>query len=635
VKRLSGRVTRGRVRSPVLDGRAWIVVWLLVLLVAADVMLAAPAAYAQTDEPTVELGEELYPPTDYPTDAGRGIVPIGRYDIGCANDGFVGDVGCITVGTATNLVFSVGKLLVAVAIWLLEAATGFVVEAALTDAATAVADLLDARVLGAMRLSHLGLVVSALYMGWQFLRGRVGLGAGEFALTLVVFAVLVHVSVGPGFGGAVTAAMGTAGGISTEIVSLAADTDRSGDVADRVGGALIAGFVRDPYDTINWGQPLDGTPCAAARSQALASGPHPAALRRPAPRHRPQRQGRRRRGRLPHRRPLAPPPRGRHHPHRPPRLDPRPPQPHPRRTSRHRRPRHAAQDPDGIPTDPVDELVASGAVTDRDLAPTLALDDADPSPSIPTGPVEVRVLGPVHVAGIDRRFPARKCVELVTYLTFHRHGVEADVLMEALWPDQAPNSRRLSQLVSRARLTLGDDPDGIPYVPYVTDGLYRISSHLQTDLDAFIQRIRVAEATSGDEQLDHLHAALDLVQAAPFSGVGSSYAWAHTEGIVTHAIVAIDNTAHQLANLALDAGRLDLAEWAARRGLLATYACEACYRNLMRVAIAQQNPVALEAVYAELLTAVDADDGPDAATWLEPETVELYERHSRRHRRAG
>jgi hypothetical protein len=47
-------------------------------------------------------------------------------------------------------------------------------------------------------------MVSALHMGWQFLRGRFGAGAGEFALTLIAFAVLVHVSTGPGFGGAVT-----------------------------------------------------------------------------------------------------------------------------------------------------------------------------------------------------------------------------------------------------------------------------------------------------------------------------------------------------------------------------------------------------------------------------------------------
>jgi hypothetical protein len=144
----------------------------------------------------------------------------------------------------------------------------------LTDAATAVADLLDGRVLGPMRLSHLGLVVSALYMGWQFLRGRLGAGAGEFALTLIVYAALVAISTGSGFGGAVTGAMRTAGGISSEIVTLAADTDRSGDVSDRVGGALMAGFVRDPYDTINWGRLLEGTPCEAARNEALVSGPH-------------------------------------------------------------------------------------------------------------------------------------------------------------------------------------------------------------------------------------------------------------------------------------------------------------------------------------------------------------------------
>ena len=262
-------------RTATLDGWAWIVVLLLSVLVVAVVASATPA-YAQTGDPppSGELGGDLYPPTDYPTDDSRGIVDIGRYDIGCANDGLVGDVGCLTVGTATNLVFSIAKMLVAVAIWLLEAATGFIIEGALTDAATAVADLLDGRVLGPMRLSHLGLVVSALYMGWQFLRGRVAAGAGEFALTLIVFAVLVHITTGPGFGGAVTGAMQTAGGISAEIVSLAADTDRDVDVSDSLSGALMAGFVRDPYDTISWGQLLEGTGCADARNQALASGPH-------------------------------------------------------------------------------------------------------------------------------------------------------------------------------------------------------------------------------------------------------------------------------------------------------------------------------------------------------------------------
>lgn len=258
-----------------LDSCIWVVAWLLAAIVAAAVLFTAPAQAQIPDGASAErLGEELYPPTNYPTVESDGVVDVGRYDIGCSNVGFIGDIGCVTLGSATNVVFSVGKILVAISIWLLEAATGFVIEGALTDAATTIADLLDGRVLGPMRISHLGLVVSALYMGWQFLRGRVGLGAGEFALTLVVFAALVSITTGSGFAGAVTGTVETAGGISAEIVSLAADTDTGASVSDRVGTALVAGFVRDPYDTINWGRPLDGTGCADARNQALVSGPH-------------------------------------------------------------------------------------------------------------------------------------------------------------------------------------------------------------------------------------------------------------------------------------------------------------------------------------------------------------------------
>jgi hypothetical protein len=259
-------------RGLVFDGSAWIVVWLTILLIVATGILTAPSAQAQT-EPSSELGGDLYPPSEYPTDPASGIVPIGNYDIGCDNGGFLGDVTCMTVGVATNLVFSLGKLLVAGSVWLLSAAIGFTLEAALTDAATSLADLLDARLLGPMRLSHLGLVVSALYMGWQFLRGRIGLGAGEFALSLIILAVLIHISTGSGFGATVNDAVNATSSVSAEIVSLASDTSAEG-AADRVSTGLLAGFVRDPYDTINWGRPLNGTVCETARNQALETGPH-------------------------------------------------------------------------------------------------------------------------------------------------------------------------------------------------------------------------------------------------------------------------------------------------------------------------------------------------------------------------
>ncbi|MGI8515035.1 MAG: hypothetical protein ACR2NT_07795 [Acidimicrobiia bacterium] len=53
----------------------------------------------------------------------------------------------------------------------------------------------------------------------------------------------------------------------------------------------------------------------------------------------------------------------------------------------------------------------------------------------------------------------------------------------------------------------------------------------------------------------------------------------------------------------------------------------------MRAAIAEGNQTALDATFAELLAVVDADQGPDAAGFLDPETIELYETHNRRRRR--
>jgi hypothetical protein len=264
--------TRER-RCRVLDGSSWILVWLAMAALLVGGIVAAPPAQAQT-QPAAELGDDLYPPGGYPTDTDAGVFPVGNYDIGCSNGGFLGDVTCMTVGTATNLVFSLGKLLVGVSVWLLEAAIGFTLETALTDAATSVADVLDSRVLGPMSLAHLGLVVSALYMGWQFLKGRIGQGAGEFVISLIILGVLVHVSTGPGFGEAVTGAVNTTAGVSTEIVSLASNTTSTESVSDRVGTGLTAGFVRDPYDNINWGRLLTGTGCETARNQALATGPH-------------------------------------------------------------------------------------------------------------------------------------------------------------------------------------------------------------------------------------------------------------------------------------------------------------------------------------------------------------------------
>jgi nucleoid-associated protein YgaU/DNA-binding SARP family transcriptional activator len=295
----------------------------------------------------------------------------------------------------------------------------------------------------------------------------------------------------------------------------------------------------------------------------------------------------------------------------------------------------AAKDLEGTPTELTTDafaIVEEGIEVPEPAEQTLFVEHRHVEP-IPEQVPEMKVLGTLRVDGVERRFPLRKCTELVAYLTFHRGGVEADTLMEALWPEQPPDNERLNRHTSRARVTLGPGPDGQPYVPYITDGIYRISPHLRSDIERFTNHIRQADQTTGADQVRHLQAALELVEGTPFTGAGNAYTWAHTDGLITHTIVSIDNAAHRLAHHALDHGDTEQATWAARKGLLATGACEACYRNLMRAAAIEGNQVAFEATYRELLAVIDADEGPDASSYLDPETTELYEQESRRRRR--
>ncbi|MEX1005671.1 MAG: LysM peptidoglycan-binding domain-containing protein [Acidimicrobiia bacterium] len=300
----------------------------------------------------------------------------------------------------------------------------------------------------------------------------------------------------------------------------------------------------------------------------------------------------------------------------------------------------AAKDLDGvepdITTDPFmafETIEEPPAATEETKQQPLFQTDGEAAGTIESPIPQMKVLGTLRVDGIDGRFPLRKCTELVAYLTFHRGGVEADTLMEVLWPEQRPDYQRLNRHTSRTRTTLGLDPDGQLYLPYVADGIYRISRHLNSDIEKFTGHIRQADQTSGTAQAHHLRAALELVEGTPFTAAGNAYTWAHTNGIITHAIVAIDNAAHRLAQHALANDDPDQATWAARKGLLATGACEECYRNLMRAASAEGNQVAFEAIYTELLAVVDADEGPNASSFLDPETTELYEQESRKRRR--
>lgn len=291
----------------------------------------------------------------------------------------------------------------------------------------------------------------------------------------------------------------------------------------------------------------------------------------------------------------------------------------------------AAKDLSGVPADQAKIHMSVNGKISPDKSPSADGKQAalfTEEPTAAGGDVEVRVLGTVSVEGAALR---GRTIEVCAYLALHRNGVDADRFMEALWPNEAPDNKRLNRTVSRTRRELGARPDDEPYIPRAVDGLYRPGPNLRCDLDRFTEYTAHGDQTDGDEQIGHLKAALELVSGTPFSGPFSNYAWVWSENFHSFSVVAVDEAAHRLSELALGQDTPDLATWSARQGLLSSPTCEACYRNLMRAAVAQDNHVALEAIFRELVVMTEEDDGADATLFLDPETVEFYQQHSRRH----
>ncbi|MBW3662723.1 MAG: LysM peptidoglycan-binding domain-containing protein [Actinobacteria bacterium] len=261
--------------------------------------------------------------------------------------------------------------------------------------------------------------------------------------------------------------------------------------------------------------------------------------------------------------------------------------------------------------------------------PLSALGDDDHeagSSDTPVGEVDVRVLGPVDVIGVDR-FPTNKTMELVAYLAMHRDGATTDMLLEALWPNHEPRPARLYTEASRARKALGTRADGSPYLPDAELGRYRIADAVTSDYERF--SAHVAAATRDPDLADqHLREALTLVRGAPFSATATAYTWAHQLEIrISEEIVT---AAHDLAHQMLDSARYEDAVWAAERGLSVNPLAEPLIRVLMIAADATGNTARVHEVMARLRETLAEDDANDADDWLHPETITLFERLSRR-----
>ncbi|MHA6631682.1 LysM peptidoglycan-binding domain-containing protein [Pseudonocardia sichuanensis] len=205
--------------------------------------------------------------------------------------------------------------------------------------------------------------------------------------------------------------------------------------------------------------------------------------------------------------------------------------------------------------------------------------------------------------------------EVLVYLSLHPAGVTATKAVTDLWPD----GRRISPATLRhalygARKWAGHGLNGDPDASFVSDmqhdSSYRLRGHL-LDWDLF-RRLRKRgqarhEAGHPGATTDY-EAALNLVRGPVFSSLRpGGYGWLnnHDQRHDLQIPGFIVDTAHELVDIALGAGDLGLARWAAERArtIDIDVAFDRPLTDLMRIAHAEDNRSELELYAAVLLDA--------------------------------
>lgn len=255
--------------------------------------------------------------------------------------------------------------------------------------------------------------------------------------------------------------------------------------------------------------------------------------------------------------------------------------------------------------------------------------------------VEVRVLGPVEIWGLERPIKRSWATELIVYLAMHRRAVSNEVWATALWPDKLMAASGLHSLTSVARRSLGRGENGMDHLPRAR-GHLRLADSVGTDWMNF--------KNLADNGL--WEQALQLVRGRPFESLRYSD-WPVMEGWVALMESEITSVALYTAEKSLAKGDFETAQWAARKALSASPYDERLYCLLMRAADLAGYSWGVEAVMKELVKVMELDSrlGDDQSrhradnrrglanrcieqqvlNFLHPQTVELYLKLSKYH----
>ncbi|MFF8683595.1 LysM peptidoglycan-binding domain-containing protein [Streptomyces sp. NPDC015237] len=201
---------------------------------------------------------------------------------------------------------------------------------------------------------------------------------------------------------------------------------------------------------------------------------------------------------------------------------------------------------------------------------------------------EIRVLGPIEVTGVTSTGHGPRLAQLATLL-FFRPGRSSETLCADMDPASPWHLNTLNARMQGLRRSLGNDPDGNPYVPRRKTGQdpYRLSPAVRSDWTRFLQLVERALPT-GPAGLPDLENALSLVRGRPFGGAPLPWAEPYQQEMTTRII----DVAHTVATYRTSPGphqELSAARQAVATGLDVDHTAELLYRDWCRLEHAAGN----------------------------------------------
>ena len=216
----------------------------------------------------------------------------------------------------------------------------------------------------------------------------------------------------------------------------------------------------------------------------------------------------------------------------------------------------------------------------------------------------LHLLGPLRIDGAEL---SPQQLSLVAYLTLHP-GATADAVRDAIWGGKTPTRERFLNTMHELRRAVGPD-----VLPTSTDGRYRLR-RVWCDV-AEVERL-VAEADP-DHRAANLRSVLELAAGPPLtfeSRHRRHFRWVDLGNHASRWERIVGDAAHELAQLALDHGDVDLARWAAERGLLASPASQTLTCDLISAHLAAGDRTAAEHVvdeYGRVLEDLGYEETPE------------------------